>query len=96
MTDALSHATLYAYDAFGNMIKLTDALGHDTLYTYDSNGHKLSETTTRTTPGGPQVLVTTWVYDSSGRVVQLIHPDGSSTQKRRGPPRVSEPRRSTS
>lgn len=41
---------------------MTDALNHDTLYGYDANNRKISETTTRTTPGGMETLATQWEY----------------------------------
>jgi RHS repeat-associated protein len=80
-TDALGHVTSHVYDGRGNLISQTDALGHAATYTYDRNGHRLSETTTRTLPGGgTETLTTTFDFDSAGRLVATVQPDGSSTQ----------------
>src|SRR5262249_30670189 len=64
----------------GNVIQVTDAVGNVTSATYDANGNRLSESKSRTTPTGVEVLVTTFQYDARNRLVTTIQPDGSTTR----------------
>ena len=80
-TDALGQVTHYNYNSVGNIIKETNPLGQVTEYTYDANGNRLSETKTRTLPGGAtETLVTGFEYDRNNRLTKTTHPDGSTTQ----------------
>jgi RHS repeat-associated protein len=90
VTDALGHATVYAYDEVGNRISQTDANGHVTTFTYDAFRRR----TGRTLPGGEAEgftydsvgnlvshtdfngKVTTYTYDAQGRLLSKT-PDGS-------------------
>jgi len=79
-TDALNNTTTYTYDAFGNKASQTDPFGVTMTYTYDPDGNKLSESFTRATPSGPEVLTTQYQYDPNGRLVKTTYPDGSTVQ----------------
>jgi RHS repeat-associated protein len=69
------------YDARGNLTREVDALGHATTYTYNANGDRLSESTTRTLPGGGvETLTRTHAYDRNGRLSRTTDPDGSFTR----------------
>ena len=80
MTDPLGGVTNYQYDVSGNLTQQTDALGNITTYTYDGNGDRLTETKTRTTTSGPEILVTNYQYDKLSRLTKTTYPDGSTTQ----------------
>lgn len=73
-TNALNQVTRYQYDGNGFLTNTTDAAGHSTAFTYDANGNQLTSTTTRSTPGGSDTLVTTFVYDAQNRVIKTIDP----------------------
>ncbi len=77
ITDARGVVTArYEYDSSGRLYRQFDALGHFTTHTYD-NGNRLTETRSRTLPGGgSENLVTTWEHDAQNRVVRAIEPDG--------------------
>jgi len=84
-SDTLKKNTSFTYDGSGNLQTQTDANGTVTSYTYDANGNRVSQSTTRTTPSGPQTLTTTYIYDGNNRPVKTINPDDapghpSSTQ----------------
>ncbi|HET9765798.1 MAG TPA: RHS repeat-associated core domain-containing protein [Thermoanaerobaculia bacterium] len=80
-TDALDHMTSREYDARGHVTRQVDALHHATTYTNDRNGKRLTETTTRTLPGGgSETLTTAYVYDGDGRLVETIQPGAVSTK----------------
>jgi len=83
--DPLGNITNYTYDSFGDVTQMTDPLGHVTTYTYDGDGNKLTETTTRTTSGGPQTLVTGYQYDSMNRLIKTTYADGSTVQTQYAP-----------
>src|SRR6185436_2657859 len=57
--DGVACITRYEYNGSGYLTKETDGLGHVTSSTYDASGNRLSQTTTRTTPGGVETLTTT-------------------------------------
>ncbi|MFQ5858193.1 MAG: hypothetical protein ACE5LU_21530 [Anaerolineae bacterium] len=80
ITDPLACVARIEHDAFGNVARVLDPLGHVATYTYDANGNLLTETWPRTTPSGTETLTTHYVYDSRGMLVEVIHPDGSSTR----------------
>ena len=80
VTDPLGHVARSEYDGFGNLTKQNDALGNATTYTYDPNGNRLTETRTRTTTAGLEMLITRFEYDQLGRLVKTTFPDGSTTQ----------------
>ncbi len=82
-TDALGNVMTNAFDSAGHMnyTAVLDVGGHlltASSFGYDANGNQTNKTTWRTTPGGVQTLVTTYVFDHDSRLVQTIHPDGSS------------------
>ena len=81
LTDAMGNQTQYSYTN-GNLTSSTDAAGKSTSYTYDGNNRKLSQTESYTDALGIQRnLVTTWVYDADGNVIQQLNPDGTSSTK---------------
>ena len=84
MTDALGHVSRYELDQAGRgwRVAEVDALGNRTTYTHDAAGRVLTETRTRTisaSGGGTTVetLVTSHEYDTKGRLVRTVQPDGS-------------------
>jgi RHS repeat-associated protein len=79
-TDSLGKLSSYAYDASGNLTTETDALNRVTTYTYDANGNRLTQSTTRSTAGGSETLLTSFVYDRDNRLTQTTNPDGSVTR----------------
>ncbi|EXI66571.1 MAG: Cell wall-associated polypeptide CWBP200 [Candidatus Accumulibacter adjunctus] len=79
-TDPLGNVTQYAYDASGNLASETDPLGRVTSYSYDANGNRLTQSTTRSTAGGPETLSTRFTYDKANRLTETTHPDGSITR----------------
>ncbi len=79
-TDPLGRTTTYEYDGAGNRIRETDPSGHAVVYTYDANGNRLTRTTTRTTPAGPEMLTTTFAYDANNRLIRTIDPAGNETR----------------
>jgi YD repeat-containing protein len=79
-TDPLGQITSYAYDASGNLASETDALGRVSTYSYDANGNRLTQSTTRSTAGGPETLTTRFTYDKANRLTETTHPDGSVTR----------------
>jgi RHS repeat-associated protein len=67
-TNPLGKTTTFTYDAAGNQTSKTDPLGRTTTYTYDGNSRRLSQTQTRTLPGGgTQIVAETTAFDSVGR-----------------------------
>jgi len=80
ITNPLGGVTQYQYDGGGHMTRQVDPLGNVMTFTYDANGNRLSETKTRTTPVGPETLVTAFQYDHLNRLIQTTSPDGSTTQ----------------
>ncbi len=79
-TDPLGNTTSYAYDASGNLTTETDALNRVTSYSYDANGNRLTQSTTRSTAGGSETLLTRFTYDKDNRLTETSHPDGSVTR----------------
>jgi YD repeat-containing protein len=68
---------LNAYDQFGNLTNTATLNAQGVMlnsigYTYDADGNKLTETTTRTTSGGPQTVLNQRVYDAANRVTATI------------------------
>jgi RHS repeat-associated protein len=82
VVDALGHVTSNEYGSSGFLVRRTDASGAETRYTRDANGRETSRSVTRTTPSGMEVVTTSNIYDSSGRKIRVIHPDGSVTESR--------------
>jgi RHS repeat-associated protein len=78
--DPLGNITRFAYDGFGNLQTQTDANQTVTTYTYDGNGNRTSQSVTRTTPGGPQTLLTQYTYDANNRLIKTTYPDGTTTK----------------
>jgi RHS repeat-associated protein len=79
-TDPRGGITTNVYDGSSNLIRVTDPVGTVTSYTYDAGGRRLSESFTRTTAGGPQLVETRFAYDAAGRLTQTTHPDGSTSR----------------
>jgi RHS repeat-associated protein len=80
MTNAVGQAMHFDYDQQGRLISEADALGHQTGYQRDANGNLRQQTTTRTTPSGPQTLAVQFFYDAQSRLTNSVFPDGSSAQ----------------
>ncbi len=77
-TDALAGVTTNEYDGRGNLIRRVDSTGVETTFTYNLLGDLLTETTSRSTPSGVEMLVTTFAYDAVGRLVSRVLADGTS------------------
>jgi len=79
-TDPAGDETVNTYDASGNLLTTTVAYGtsasQTTTYTYDTNGNRLTQT--QTSSAG--TLMTSYMYDSSNRLVETTYPDGTHTQ----------------
>ena len=80
MTNPVGGVTQSQYDANGNLTRQIDPMGNVTTLTYDANGNKLTETKTRTTPSGPETVVTAYQYDHLNRLVRTTFADGSAAQ----------------
>jgi len=81
--DALGNVMSNLYDGLGHMTNTTtiDAVRgvlNSTALTYDTNGNQLSKSITRTTPSGSQALTTSYTYDKENRLIETMHPDGST------------------
>lgn len=63
--------TVNAFDLFGDLTNTATPL-NSVGYTFDGNGNKLTQYTTRTAPGGPQTVLTQWVYDAANRVLASV------------------------
>jgi YD repeat-containing protein len=93
VTDALGNTTSYAYDAAGNLVLTTDANGNEIRYEYDELNRRTKELTTREgirevyNPDWDfyyeepyiQTVATSYVYDGSGNVTQLVDANGNGT-----------------
>ncbi|MCB1055581.1 MAG: hypothetical protein KDD11_08730 [Acidobacteria bacterium] len=78
-TDALGNSTTFVYDARGNLTRRTDAEGNVTTYSYDGAGRLTMESRHRTLADGTEeTLVTRHTYDSNGRRLSTVRPDGTS------------------
>ncbi|CAN5612751.1 hypothetical protein BH11PLA2_BH11PLA2_40530 [soil metagenome] len=77
--DPLGHTTTTAYDAAGRPISETDALGHVAAYTYDAVGNRTSESRTRTTVNGPELVLFTTNYNANGDVVSQTDAMGAKS-----------------
>lgn len=64
------HTTSYAYNAFGDVVRVTDPLGHDTLRSYDLNGNL----TTATDADG---RLARYSYDAADQLRSLTRPDNT-------------------
>ncbi len=69
VTDRLGRATLFNYDAQGNVLSQTDPLGNTKSFTYDARGNKLTET-------DPLGNTTTSTYDARNNVLTQTDPLG--------------------
>lgn len=65
----------YAYDESGNLIRQWDNSGRDTSYSYDKYGNR---TEMRVVLGGNQYSVYQFLYDTHGRVSEIIDPNGNT------------------
>ncbi|BAS59966.1 YD repeat protein (plasmid) [Leptolyngbya boryana NIES-2135] len=80
LTDANDKATSFSYDARGNVNQVKDALGFTTDYTYNDRGDKLTEMRYRKKADGTiETLLTTWTYDSEGRVKTMTDAEQNRT-----------------
>jgi len=80
MTNALGQVMQFGYDDQGRLAAEVDANNHETDYARDLNGNLLQQSTTRTTPSGPQTLAVQFFYDAQSRLTNSVFPDGSSAQ----------------
>lgn len=80
LTDANGKATSFSYDARGNVNQVKDALGFTTDYTYNDRGDKMTEMRYRKKADGTiETLLTTWTYDSEGRVKTMTDAEQNRT-----------------
>jgi YD repeat-containing protein len=92
INDPAGNTMLYAYDAFGNMVKTVDAVGNVVTATYDTRGRKIGShdpdlgawSYTYDTLGELKTQtdakgqVVRLTYDLLGRTVQRVEPDMTS------------------
>jgi len=76
-TDPLGGVTRYEYDGSGNRIRETAPNGRVTAHQYDLNGRRTSQSVTRTTQNGLEVMGTSFQYDKAGLLLGTTHPDGT-------------------
>jgi RHS repeat-associated protein len=74
-----SKATVFTYDAYGNVASRTDALGRTTSYTYDALGHKLTMVEPLLLGATAQQATTTYTYGSLGNLTNTAAPLGRTT-----------------
>ena len=80
-TDPTGGVSTFAYNVHGDLLTEIDPLGNETTFTYDANGNRLSQRRFRTLGDGTrETLVTTFVYDPLGRMVETVAADGSTTR----------------
>jgi RHS repeat-associated protein len=81
ITDALSHATSYAYDSRGNVTSVTDPLQDVTTRAYDVFGRPLQTVVSKDHNASPPVTITTPapVYDGNDNITQATAPTGAVT-----------------
>jgi RHS repeat-associated protein len=78
-TDELGRVTTMTINAYGNVLTKTNNAGKTWTYTYNGLGQILTETTPDPDgAGGLVALVTSYAYDSNGRLVTLTNPDSST------------------
>lgn len=78
-TDELNRIRSFAYDTSGNMTSSTDAAGYVTSATYTTRGLVASITSPDPDGVGPlTAAVTSFAYDSIGRLTTLTNPDAST------------------
>ena len=65
----------YAYDENGNLIRQWDNSGRDTSYSYDKYGNR---TEMRVVLGGNQYSIYQFLYDTHGRISEIIDPNGNT------------------
>lgn len=76
-TDAMGHATTYAYDAQGNLRRRADPSGLVTELTYDELGRQVSRK--ETSDSFPNGLITTTSYDLAGHATVVTEPGVTNT-----------------
>ena len=76
VTDPLLRITLSSYDEVGNLKTRTDAAGTVTTYGYDKL-NRLIRTSVALSPN--QTIVTSYEYDTLGRVTKVINPNSNPT-----------------
>ncbi|MBE9011234.1 putative Ig domain-containing protein, partial [Pseudanabaenaceae cyanobacterium LEGE 13415] len=80
LTDANGKTTSFTYDLRGNVTQVRDALGFTTDYTYNDRGDKLTEMRYRRKADGTiETLLTTWTYDTEGRVKTMTDAENNRT-----------------
>lgn len=70
MTDANGHATLYQYDAYGNLLRQTDANGNQTRYVYNNPFNFATQMSSFAAGASTPHSVTAYGYDAYGNRVQ--------------------------
>ncbi|HZS44651.1 MAG TPA: DUF6531 domain-containing protein, partial [Blastocatellia bacterium] len=81
VSNALAGTTTYTYDSQGNLSTQKDPLGNVITFGYDANHNRISQTVTRTTPGGTvETITTNFQYDNQNRQTKTIYPDNSTSQ----------------
>jgi RHS repeat-associated protein len=82
-TDPAGAVTTFGYDHNSNLVTVTDGLGKTTTSTYDAEDRLKTVPTTDPDPtqSGPGLnpLVTTYNYDDSGRLRDIVAADGGIT-----------------
>lgn len=79
-TDELGQTTVTYYNRLGLVTKTVDALGVVTTYERNEHGQVLEESVDQDGDGPLAALVTTYVYDTRGNLVEQTLRDGSVKQ----------------
>lgn len=79
ISDELGLYKSYTYNEDGRLISIVDGNGNIINYTYDKKGYLISESQLQTINNQTESLITRYVNDESGNVLQEIAEDGSIT-----------------
>ncbi|GIF08422.1 DNRLRE domain-containing protein [Actinoplanes siamensis] len=79
VTDALTNATKYTYNAIGETLTTTDAKNHTATYTYDGFGRLLTSKVPKDAASGRYITTPAPTYDKNDNVTRATSPTGAVT-----------------